>query len=74
MIMKFEGNIISKRYNIQPNYYRCINVLFNGNNCKLYSKAFTATGVNIELVFPKPSDTQTIPSENVDFYREKDKV
>ncbi|XP_028410088.1 core-binding factor subunit beta-like isoform X2 [Dendronephthya gigantea] len=38
------------------------------------SIAFTATGVNIELVFPKQSDTQTIPPENVDFYREKDKV
>ena len=40
----------------------------------LLAKAFTATGVNIELVFPKQDDSQTVPSENVDFYREKDKV
>ena len=39
-----------------------------------FVKAFTATGVNIELVFPKQDDSQTVPSENVDFYREKDKV
>lgn len=36
--------------------------------------AFTSTGINIELVFPKQGESQTVPSENVDFYKEKDKV
>ena len=38
------------------------------------SIAFTSTGVNIDLMFPKRGDSQTVPPENVDFYREKDKV
>ena len=37
-------------------------------------KAFTSIGVNIDLMFPKQGDTLTVPPENVDFYREKDKV
>jgi hypothetical protein len=40
----------------------------------LLFKAFTVIGVNIELLFPKQGDSQTVPPENVDFYKEKDKV
>lgn len=28
----------------------------------------------MDLIFPKQGESQTVPSENVDFYREKDKV